>query len=91
MKLDILIIRIGFIPLIVLGGYLLNPLALRRLDLSGLRRKMRPLFSALLAQLLRFSSSVLKCVFASNFENADRRGRRFDFGNHRRIFDRNAH
>ena len=51
MKLDVLIIRIGFVLLLALTGYLLNPLAVKELFNSGgqsLVRGLSHLFDDLL-------------------------------------------
>ena len=55
MKLDILIIRIGFIALLILFGYILNPFEhTQRFGFNELSNDARPYFSALFGAIIAF-------------------------------------
>src|SRR4051812_42116571 len=53
MKLDVLIIRIGFVALLMIAGFVLNPFAhTQRLGFYGMSEEMRPYLSAILGGIV---------------------------------------
>lgn len=61
MKLDVVIIRIIFILLLALMGYLLNPLSQTTHLSEAMGRGTRQFISAIFGIIIALLSSVLKC------------------------------